>query len=65
MKKMKERKIVEIVLLGIFITLFIIYCFINKSDSFVANIILDIIIILFIIIIIYSAILCYFKYTKK
>ena len=65
MKKMKERKIVEIVLWGIFITLFITYCFINKRDSFVANIILDIIIILFIVIIVYSAILCYFKYTKK
>lgn len=64
MKNWWERNIVEYILWGIFLVLFIIFCIIDKRNEFLVNLVVITMILVFIVIIIYSAFMCYFTYVK-
>lgn len=59
------RNIVEYVLWGAFLILFIIFCIIDKKDALLVNIMVIAMILLFIVIILYSAYMCYYNYVKE
>lgn len=64
MRNWWERNIVEYVLWGAFLVLFIIFCIIDKKNTLLVRSLVIAMIVLFIVIIIYSAFMCYYNYVK-